>query len=87
MPFSARAMTAGVVRRGHAGGRHLPEGVHAGVGAAGAVDRHGRAVEPRERVFEQALDRHAARLPLPADVRRPVVRQRDLQDAVHGRHQ
>jgi hypothetical protein len=58
--------------------RHLRERVHAGIGAAGAIDRCALAAEFLDRVFDDLLDRHALALALPADERRAVVLERDL---------
>ena len=71
-------------RRGHARARHLAFGVDAGIGPSGAVQRHRRAVNRRERLFDQPLDRHALALPLPADEVAAVVLH-DQLDGPHGR--
>ena len=71
---------AASIGRGERQARDLPERVHAGVGASGAGDRDRRVLSSsRERVFEQALDRGAGRLPLPADEARAVVGERQLE--------
>ena len=61
-------MVEGDIRAGH-----LPKRVHAGVGASRAVHGDRRALEARQRVFEQTLDRFALGLSLPADESRAVV--------------
>src|SRR5205085_6483766 len=61
--------------------RHLAERVNAGIRAAGAVNRHGCALELRERVLEKTLNRFALRLALPADEPRAVVGDRELKYA------
>ncbi len=59
---------------------HLAERVNAGVGAAGAGNRPDLpAVERRERLFDDLLNRETVDLPLPADVVRAVVGQREFQ--------
>ena len=63
--------------------RHLPERVNAGIGSAGAVHRDGGAFEASQRVLQQPLDRHAARLPLPPDKPRAAVADRQLERACH----
>ena len=71
--FRARRITAASCVRGDARRRHLPQRVHAGIGPAGAVDDDRRALDAREGILEQPLDRHALGLPLPADVGGAVV--------------
>src|SRR6185369_1713461 len=61
--------------------RHLPQRVHARVGASGTVHRHGTAFEPCERILEQALHGVAFGLALPANEPRAVVREGELQSA------
>src|ERR1700710_720146 len=52
---------------------HLAERMHAGVGAPGAVQRDGFAAELFDRPFQNALDRLAAVLTLPAHEIRAVI--------------
>ncbi len=59
----------------------LTEGVYAGIRPAGAMHRHRRTIEPRERLLEQSLDRFAVGLPLPPDEARAVVGDSKLQNA------
>jgi hypothetical protein len=69
------------VAEGDASAGDLSEGMHAGIGASGAVNSDRSALEPCERVFEQALDRLTGGLTLPSDESRSIVGQRDLQRA------
>ncbi len=50
------------------GARHLPHRVHAGVGPPRTMDGGQPVLDRRQRIFEQLLNRDAARLPLPSDV-------------------
>ena len=59
----------------------LPEGVDAGVGPARTVHRQRTALERRQRLLEQPLNRHAFGLTLPANVVRSVVFDGQLQRA------
>ena len=47
--------------------RHLAQGMHAGIGAAGAGDGDALAGEFFDRLFQRALHRRAIVLALPAD--------------------
>ena len=69
----AARQTSDRMAAGHLRAGDLAERMDAGIGPPRAVHRHRRPFEPRQRVFEQALDRDAVRLPLPADEPRPVV--------------
>jgi hypothetical protein len=54
--------------------RHLPQRMHAGVGAARAMNDGARAAIDRGHgLFEALLDGNAIRLPLPADEKRAVI--------------
>ena len=59
----------------------LAQRVHPGVGPSGAGDAHRALIELCQHLFEQALDRRARRLPLPADEVRAVVGEGDLEGA------
>ena len=82
--LSARVSVAASWAKVDADARDLAERVHAGIGPPGAVHGDRRALEPRERVLEQPLDRLALGLPLPADEPRAVVREGQLQRAHRG---
>src|SRR5439155_12375417 len=71
----------GSVREADLRAGHLAERVHAGIRAPGAMNGHGRALELRERLFEQPLYRFAVSLPLPADEPRAVVREREFENS------
>ncbi|MNG18056.1 hypothetical protein D3C84_1020850 [compost metagenome] len=67
---------------------HLAAGMHAGIGTAGAMQRHGRVGDFGQGVFKGFLHRqYAGRLALPATVARAFVfnAQGDPEKAV-GRH-
>ena len=51
----------------------LPQRMHAGVGAAGAMHDAARAVDGENRLLQPLLHRHAIGLPLPADKRPAVI--------------
>ena len=53
--------------------RHLPQGMHAGIGAARSAHADLLARELADCTFQLALDRDASGLELPADKRRAVV--------------
>jgi hypothetical protein len=55
----------------------LSEGVDAGIRPAGAGHGHLAIVEIAQRVFDQSLNGCAAGLPLPAEERSTVIRDRD----------
>src|SRR5262245_27548322 len=62
--------------------RDLSERMHARIGPAGARDRRSApAVERRERLLDDLLNREAVELPLPADVVGAVVSNGELQRA------
>ena len=64
--------------------RNLPQRMHAGVGAARAMDDGAHAaIDGGHGLFEALLHRNAIRLPLPADVRRTVIFDRQ-REAGHG---
>ena len=63
--------------------RDLPERMHAGVGAAGALDRHIFAGELPDRDFDFALHGRRIGLALPAGKRRTVILDQDFV-ARHG---
>jgi hypothetical protein len=58
--------------------RHLPERMHAGVGAAGALHRRVFAAEICDGCLQDALHRGAVGLELPALKRRAVIFDRKL---------
>ena len=60
---------------------HLRGGVHAGIGAAGGVERMVRADDRGDFVFDDRLDGLRVRLPLPAGVGGAVVGDRQLEGA------
>jgi hypothetical protein len=64
---------------GKCSSRNLRERVNAGIGASRSVYRHTFGGDGRERILDEALDRRAAALPLPADVVRAVVLKNQLQ--------
>jgi hypothetical protein len=68
-----------VLTEGHADARDLAEGVDSSISAAGAMHLHRSALEPRQRVLEQALNGRPLRLPLPADKLRPVIGKGQLE--------
>ena len=51
----------------------LPQRMHAGVGAPGAMHDAARAVDGENRLLQPLLHRHAIGLPLPADKRPAVI--------------
>ena len=55
--------------------RHLAQGMHAGIGAARARDRHALAGKFLDGVFQRALHRRAIVLALPADKGAAVIFQ------------
>ena len=61
----------------------LAQRMDAGIGAAGAMDRHGLAAKLRDRGFERLLHRQPLRLALPADEPGAVIFDRQLV-AGHG---
>ena len=65
---------------------HLAPGVHPGVGAARADDRHRRLRQPRHRRFQHPLDSGAVKLALPAVIAGAVVFQEeaDVSSQVHA---
>ena len=63
--------------------RHLAQGMHPGIGAAGAGHRHALAGEFLDRRFQRALHRGAIVLALPADKRPAVI----FQGQAIARHQ
>ena len=65
--------------RAHVDGHDVPEGVHAGVGAAGDGDVGAIAVHHVERLREHALHRPLAGLPRPPSEGGSVVGDRKLQ--------
>src|SRR5262245_50473173 len=66
---------------GDAGAGDLSKRMHPGVRPPGPMDRHRRTFEPGERLFEEALNRFAVRLTLPADKPRPIVGERQLENS------
>ena len=73
-----RALVEGV---DDGGAGHLAEGVDTRVGTSRAMDGRRSPLDRRERVLEDALDRSAVRLALPADVVSAVVLNRELERA------
>ena len=68
--------------------RHLPQRMHAGVGAASAMnDGAHAAIDCGDGLFEALLHRNAIRLPLPADVWGAVIfdRQREAGHSMRSR--
>ena len=65
---------------------HLAPGVHPGVGAARADDRHRRLRQPRHRRFQHPLDGGGVKLALPAVIAGAVVFQKeaDVSSQVHA---
>ena len=61
----------------------LAQRMDAGIGAAGAMDRHGLAAKLRDRGFDRLLHRQPLRLALPADEPGAVIFDRQLV-AGHG---
>ena len=53
--------------------RHLPGGMHAGIGAAGSAQRNRLAAEAQHRLLDRRLHRMLAGLPLPAGIGRAVI--------------
>src|ERR1700688_4854045 len=58
--------------------RHLPERMHAGIGAAGAVDANRFAADRLDRVFQRALHGSAIVLDLPAAEGAAVIFDEEL---------
>ena len=52
---------------------HLPQRMHAGVGAPGAMHDAARAIDGEDRLLQPLLHRHAIGLPLPTDKRPAVI--------------
>ena len=77
--LSARTSASALDRRARARTRRPAQRVNARVGPAGAGDGDVAAVELAERVLDQALNRRAGRLALPADVVRAVVGEGELE--------
>ena len=67
------AKTAGHEMFGNIAMRDLPQRMHAGVGAAGAMNPHRLAADRLDRVFQRALHRRTIVLQLPAAERRAVI--------------
>jgi hypothetical protein len=72
--------------RGHAHAGGLAARVHAGVGAAGARDRHGRPAQALQRRLEVALHGADVALALPAGEAGTVVVQHELHGPGVGVH-
>ena len=68
----------GLDRLGEIEMRDLPERMHAGIGAARALDRHALAGQLLDRDFDLALHGHGVGLELPAGKRRAVIFDQDF---------